>query len=115
MALDSPCLTLTADRQEWAGIYLGNGKYAIRYAPKQAGLLHYTITSDVPGFHAQSGELIVDNRWPGHPRSTDFKLGPNWYTDRSDAKLYDGKWQGAETVLKRRDQALLDWQNAGGG
>lgn len=106
---DSACVTLTVARQKWDGFYLGNGEYVVRYAPKQAGNLSYTITSVIPDFPDQSGDFVVDDLWPGNPKATDFKLGSNWYTDRSDPELFDGEWQGAKTVLKWRNEALQDW------
>jgi hypothetical protein len=61
------------------------------------------------GFSEQGGQFVVDNIWPGKPRSTDYKLGPNWYTDRGDPDLFDGRQQGGKTVLKWRSDVLLDW------
>lgn len=110
---DSACITMTVlagiGEQKWDGFYLGEGKYAVRYAFKQAETLSYKITSDIPGFEEQTGELVVNNVWPGSYHSSDYKLGPNWYTDRSDPELYDKKWQGAKTILKWRSDVLLDW------
>ena len=106
---DSACLTLSVAGQKWDGFYLGNGEYAVRYSPKKAETLEYKITSDIPGFEEQKGIFVVDNLWPGESRTTDYTLGSNWYTDRSDPSLYDGIWQGAGTVLNWRNKALLDW------
>jgi hypothetical protein len=110
---DSACFTMAVHagigEQKWAGFYLGDGKYAIRYAPKQTETLTYKITSSILGFPEQSGQLVVDNFWPGNLRSSDYMLGTNWYTDRTDPKLFDHKWQGGKTVLKWRSEALLDW------
>lgn len=110
---DSACFTMTVQagigEQTWPGFYLGHGHYAIRYAPKQTETLTYRITSPLPGFQEQNGQFVVDNHWPGKPRPTNYNLGPNWYTDRQDPALFDGIWQGAQTVLKWRNAALLDW------
>lgn len=111
--LDSACFTMAVKAkigvQKWDGFYLGDGNYAIRYCPKQTETLSYTITSKIEGFEEQSGQFVVDNIWIGKPRATDCKLGKNWYTDRSDSKLFDGQWQGAKTTLKWRNDALADW------
>jgi hypothetical protein len=96
-------------KQIWPGYYLGNGNYAINYAPKQAEILRFQITSKIPGFPAQAGELVVSNRWPGKPNDTDYLLGPNWYSDSSDPERYDGKLQGGKTILKWRNEVLTDW------
>ena len=110
---DSACFTLSVKagigEQKWAGYYLGDGNYVVRYAPKQSETLSYITTSSILGFPEQSGELVVDNLWPGKGRKTDYVLGTHWYTDRSDPQLYDGKIQGGITVKKWRNDVLQDW------
>lgn len=110
---DSTCFTMTVKakigEQAWAGFYLGNGNYAIRYSPKQTETLSYKITSTIPDFPEQSGQMVVDNTWPGKPRTSDYQLGPDWYTDRGNPELFDGTQQGGKTVLKWRSDVLLDW------
>ena len=106
---DSACITLTVAKQKWDGYHLGNGEYIVRYVPKQAETLSYTITSDIQGFPQQNGVFVIDNLWPGKPRPTDYKLGANWYTDKSNPELFDGKWQGAKTVHKWHIDVLQDW------
>ena len=95
--------------QKWAGYYLGMGQYAIKYAPKQAEVLSYKFTSDIPNFPKQEGKLVVENLWPGKTHATDYKLGSNWYSDKSDPRLYDGKIQGGRTISKWRTSVGLDW------
>jgi Cellulose-binding Sde182, nucleoside hydrolase-like domain/Domain of unknown function (DUF5060) len=110
---DSACFIMTVQaqigEQKWAGYYFGDGNYAIKYAPKQTETLTYKITSTIPGFPQQSGQFVVDNFWPGKLRSSDYKLGHDWFTDRTDSDLYDDIWQGGKTVLKWRTGVLLDW------
>tara|TARA_R110002049_G_scaffold28018_3_gene96514 strand:- start:109057 stop:110316 length:1260 start_codon:yes stop_codon:yes gene_type:complete len=110
---DSTCFTMTVHagvgEQKWPGFYLGEGKYAIRYAPKKAENLKYSITSKVPGFPKQSGQLVVNNIWPREQSASDYQLGSNWYTDSTNPELFDNEWQGARTVLKWRSAVLLDW------
>ncbi len=95
--------------QKWAGYYLGKGKYAIKYAPKQAEVLSYKFTSDIPNFPKQEGKIVVENLWPGKPHATDYNLGGNWYSDKADPRLYDGRIQGGQTISKWRKSVLLDW------
>ncbi|WP_346236114.1 nucleoside hydrolase-like domain-containing protein [Niabella insulamsoli] len=95
--------------QKWAGYYLGDGRYGLRFAPKQAEVISYQFTSDIPGFPTQRGQLVVTNSWPGRQNTTDYKLGKNWFTDKADPKLYDGKIQGGTTISKWRTAVLLDW------
>lgn len=96
-------------KQIWPGYYLGNGIYALRYAPKQAEILNYKFTSSVQGFNPKEGQLVVTNLWPGKSNQEDYILGENWYSDSSDANLYDGKLQGGKTILKWRNAILEDW------
>lgn len=95
--------------QKWAGFYLGRGEYALKYIPKQAELIHYRFSSTIPGFTAASGTLVVTNQWPGKKHATDYLPGNNWYTDKSDLALYDGKIQGGKTTAVWRQAVLADW------
>lgn len=95
--------------QKWPGYYIGNGEYVIRYIPKKAEILKYSFTSPISEINGLTGSIVVDNLWPGKKHTTDFKLGNNWFTDRSDINLYDGKIQGGKTVLKWRNAVLADW------
>jgi hypothetical protein len=96
-------------KQIWPGYYLGGGNYSIRYIPKQAETLHFEFTSQIPGFPIGKGQLVVSNLWPGKPNETDYMLGENWYSDSSNPDLYDGKLQGGKTILKWRNEVLMDW------
>jgi hypothetical protein len=95
--------------QKWPGYYLGNGDYSIRYIPKKAEIVRYSFTSHISEINGLKGSIVVDNLWPGKKHSTDYPLGHNWYTDKSDKDLYDGKIQGGKTILKWRHEILLDW------
>lgn len=110
---DSACFTMTVQaqigEQKWPGYYLGNGNYGIMYIPKQAETLTYTLSSSISGFPQQTGKFVVNNNWPGKQDADDFRLGPNWYTDRDDPALFDGRQQGGKTVSKWRNAVLLDW------
>ncbi len=95
--------------QKWAGYYLGNGTYGLHYVPKQAELVSYEMISNVPGFPVGKGQLVVTNQWPGKAHQTDYILGSNWYSDKKDPNLYDGKIQGGKTVSKWRKEVMSDW------
>ena len=113
VAADSACFWMETGYnnsiQKWAGYYLGNGEYSVKYVPKQAEVVNYTFTSDIAGFLTQKGQLVVTNVWPGKVNVTDYNLGTNWYTDKSDPSLYDGKIQGGKTISKWRKDILADW------
>jgi hypothetical protein len=95
--------------QKWPGYYLGNGIYGLKYVPKQAEVISYRFASTIPGLTIPEGRLVVTNRWPGKAKSSDYILGSNWYTDKSDVRLYDGKIQGGKTIAKWREAILVDW------
>lgn len=126
---------LTVDKQQWPVYYLGDGNYMARYATYKTGIISYTISSDIKGFPLQSGYFFVENVFPGKHRSSDYKVGATWWTDRHDPSLYSGKQkcqltpnreqtssldlpkcegrrtgiQGALTVEKWRDAIMEDW------
>lgn len=95
--------------QKWPGYYLRNGDYAVRYIPKKSEILRYTFTSQIAELNGLEGTIVVSNLWPGKKHTTDYKLGNNWYSDKSNPDLYDGKIQGGKTVLKWKNDILLDW------
>lgn len=95
--------------QKWPGYSLGKGHYAIKYAPKQAEILNHRFTSGIPELNDLAGKLVVSNLWPGKRHKTDYPLGANWYTDKADPSLFDGKIQGGKTISKWRSEILLDW------
>jgi len=95
--------------QKWPGYYLSNENYAIRYIPKKAENLNYIFTSEIPEINGLKGSIVVTNLWPGTKHSTDYPLGNNWYSDKSNPELYDGKIQGGKTVSKWRKTILDDW------
>ncbi|WPR73963.1 nucleoside hydrolase-like domain-containing protein [Algoriphagus sp. NG3] len=95
--------------QVWPGYYLGEGNYALRYAPKQAEVLTLRFTSEIADFPEGEGRLVVSNLWPGQENPADYNLGDQWYSDSQDPKNYDGKLQGGKTILKWRNEVLMDW------
>jgi len=95
--------------QKWPGYYLGNGDYAIRYIPKKAETVKYHFSSSISEINGLEGSLVVENIWPGMKNATDYKLGENWFTDKSDKDLYDKKIQGGKTLSKWRGKILDDW------
>ena len=127
---DSVCFSLFVDKQSWAGHYVGNGTYVVRYAPKAPASLHYVISSPIPGFPSHEGDFVVGDRWPAvglyHLSSPSIvaapiALGNSWWTDSDDPSLLSGqsdyedylslnsKWQGAATVARWRNDVMADW------
>lgn len=106
---NQPAFTFIIDNQKWDGQYIGNGIYAVRYSPKAPAHLTYTIASDIKELDGQHGEMVVSGQWPGDASADDYYLGTNWFTDRPDAELFEGVWQGAKTIRKHRKEVLGDW------
>lgn len=106
---DSVCMVMKINKQTWSGFYLGDGIYAVRHSTYTLGTLNYEISSDIPGFPSQKGAITVENVWPGKVRDTDYKLGSNWFTDRSDKELFDKDLHGFKTVSKWRIEVMKDW------
>jgi hypothetical protein len=103
------CFTVTIDKQQWTGYYLGKGTYVLRYSPKAPAKLTYTISSDIKQLDGLKGSFVVDALWPGKPCAEDYQLGNNWYSDRQNPAFFEGKWQGAKTQRKWRKEILEDW------
>jgi hypothetical protein len=97
---DKPCFKMVVKakigEQSWDGYYLGDGNYAVRYIPKQTETIQYTISSSIPELNGQSGQFFVSNIWPGKQNIHDYILGNYYYTDKQNAELYDGIWQGGK-------------------
>ncbi|MCM1076165.1 MAG: DUF1593 domain-containing protein [Bacteroides sp.] len=104
------CFTLTIDRQDWDGIYAGNGEYAVRYSPKAPATLAYRISSPVKELDGLEGSVVVGKVWPGNATADSYRLGDTWWTDCSDPDLYGGPWQGFKTVEQWREDVLADWE-----
>lgn len=103
---DSACLTLHIDKQDWAGYYVGQGQYVVRYAPKAAATLDYTITSPIAGFPCHSGTFTVNPSWKISNRETwnrnlepaHIQLGDTWWSDVNPT-----------TISQWRDDVMADW------
>lgn len=109
MAIGTPCITLTIDRQKWDGYYVGRGKYVVKFSTYKIGTLPYTITSVLPGSKALEGAITIDNLWPGKSHKTDYRLGDNWFTDHQEPSLFWNNCQGAMTQQKWRNEIMEDW------
>lgn len=108
-SIGTPCLTLTADKQDWEGYYMGSGRYMVRYSPKAPAVLDYTITSDIEGITG-SGTFNIITGWPGKPTADDYRMADNYFTDCPDASLYEGgRWQGARSQSRWREDVLRRW------
>ncbi len=109
IAPDSVCFRMELRDQVWDGYYLGDGDYAIRHSTYYTGTLPYKITSHIPGFPQYEAEITVENRWPGRESDSDYAVGPDWYSDRQAPELFMKNHQGAQTVLKWREEVMKDW------
>lgn len=106
---DSVVFNVTIDRQQWNGYYTGNGTYAVRYVPKAPAKLTYVTSSVIKELDGLGGEFVVSAEWPGRHGATDYPLGDNWFTDKQDPSLFEGKWHGAKIIRQHRTEILDDW------
>ncbi|GHB84736.1 nucleoside hydrolase-like domain-containing protein [Persicitalea jodogahamensis] len=106
---DSACFTLDISGQLWPGYYLGEGRYGVRYSPKQVEVGSYTTHSSISELDGQKGKYVSVAPWPGKRGPNDYVLGRNWYGDRTEPELFLGTQQGAKTVSKHREEFLMDW------
>ena len=60
-------------------------------------MLKYLITSNIQDLNGKT--------------RNNYKLGSNWFTDKTDTELFEGVWQGYKTVEKWRNKVLLDWES----
>lgn len=106
---DSACFTLEVQKQAWAGYYLGNGIYGVRYSSKKPETSSYITHSAIPELESQRGEYTSIAPWPTKPNKDDFKLGNTWYGDLPNPELFLADQQGAKTISKYREAYLTDW------
>ena len=106
---DTPCFTFHIDKQDWDGYYLGEGIYGVRYAPKSPATLKYTVSSEIQALNGKTGTIVVDEMWPGKASKDNYKLGNQWFTDKTDSHFFSGIWQGYKTVEKWRIDVLTEW------
>jgi hypothetical protein len=106
---DSACFIFETGGQKWPGYYIGDGNYAVRYSSKKPETGTYTITSKIAELDGQKGQYVSVNPWPGKPSKDDYKIGNNWYGDKTEEYLFIREQQGAKTISKNREAYLLDW------
>ena len=108
-AIGRPCITLSIDKQDWQGYYLGQGAYLVKYSTYKMGTHAYRITSSIEGFPTQEGHITIQNGFPGQHRETDFAVGKQWFTDRQGADFFWNEHQGAQTIFRWRKAVIEDW------
>lgn len=106
---DSACFTLEIQKQEWAGYYLGNGIYGVRYSSKKPEVSSYIVHSKIKELDGQKGEYTSTAPWPSKPNKDNYQLGKNWYGDLPNPELFLADQQGARTISKHRQVYLADW------
>lgn len=109
IAIDSACVTLDIRKQQWRGYYKGNGLYVVRHSTYYTGTLDYTITSTVEGFKPIMGQITVENTWDNRRNKTDYKVGPQWWTDSYAPGDFDRGCAGARYQLIVREEIMRDW------
>ena len=59
---DSIAFTLTIDRQTWRGHYMGEGRYVVRYSPKQPDISDARLLSGVSDYEESRHQ---QQKWQG--------------------------------------------------
>ena len=87
----------------------------MRHSTYYTGTLSYTITSTVDGFAPITGEITVENTWDAalggtaKPHDTDYKVGPQWWTDSYVPDDYWHNCAGARYQYIVREDIMRDW------
>lgn len=108
-ALDTPCIWMEIDKQKIEGFYEGNGRYKIRFVPKEAKEWSYQVISDVPALNGKSGQFTSTDPWPGIQHTDNIMPLTNWWSDSPAPENYLGTHQGAQTLYLWRKTYLQDW------
>lgn len=108
-AIDTPVIWVEIDKQKIGGFYEGNGRYRIRFVPKEAKKWNYTVVSNVKELNGRSGQFTSVNSWPGEPHPDNIAPLNRWWSDNAAEEDYAGVHQGAKTILRFRQDYLKDW------
>lgn len=109
LSIGDECITLNIANQNWHGYYLGDGNYVVKYSTYKTGTQPYSITSEIKGFPIQNGYITIDNAFPGKHLDTNYTVGKQWWSDRTDPTLFHDGHQGAATIFKFRKDIIEDW------
>lgn len=106
---NTPAFKMLIKEQEFAGYYVGEGEYRIRFMPKSLGEWSYVVASSIPELDGQKGEFVSVPE-SQTSRGRDPLLLPNWWSDILNPDLKDGIIAGSTTVNKWRADFLRDFQ-----
>lgn len=105
---DTPAFVMVEQGQEFNGYYLGNGRYGIRFVPKEVRDWHYVIHSVIPELDGQSGAFrsVPENPQTRRPEAGNLT---QWWSDVLDPAQAEGVHMGAKTVSCWRRDFLDDF------
>lgn len=110
LAHDDPVFSLHVDGQQFEGFYCGQGRYKVRFMPKETGIWSYQTTSDLTELAGQTGEFTcIEETEAG--REGDHGRYPNWWSDLLADQYAEKQHKGAKTVNKWREAFLRDFQH----
>jgi len=107
--LNQVWLWLEISGQKFEGYYEGNGKYKVRFVPKQIGNWEYLITSPIKELDDRKGTFVSIDPWPGKAHENDFTGLTKWWSDTILSSQYAGNHQGARTVFRHQKEFMQDW------
>jgi hypothetical protein len=106
---EHPWLWLEVGGQRFEGYYAGEGRYIVRFVPKETGKWSYKVFSPIEVLDRLEGSFVSVDPWPGKLHPQDFAPLNNWWSDVSNINNYEGNHQGAKTVYQWQKEFLGDW------
>lgn len=94
--------------QRFEGYYSGEGRYKVRFVPKQTGKWRYIVVSPIEELDGLEGNFVSGDPWPGNPQPQDVVPLTNWWSDVSHVDKFEGNHQGAQTIYQWQE-FLGDW------
>lgn len=107
--IDTPAIWLEIDKQRIDGFYEGDGRYRVKFVPKEAKKWSYRVVSDEPTLNGRTGGFTSTDPWPGPVHKDNIAPLNNWWSDRTAKEDYLGTQQGANTIYRWRKTYLEDW------
>lgn len=76
--------------QRFEGYYSGEGRYKVRFVPKQTGKWRYIVVSPIEELDGLEGNFVSVDPWPGNPQPQDVVPLTNWWSDVSHVDKFEG-------------------------
>ncbi len=101
--------TMIVDKQNFDGFYDGEGKYKIRFMPKEVKEWSYEIKSDIEELNGQKGQFVSVPEDRKNREDKGQQL-TNWWADVLDEEWAEGAHMGAKTLNQFREVFLRSFE-----